>query len=88
MIDGLDLGIKAVENTEELSEDAAGVSPSSRAPRQHVGFVLDRQEHRVNIVHHRAGTGLVSCDVTPHGDQLRAVAPPCQPSCKWWIGRD
>ncbi len=40
-IDGLDLGVKAVEDTEELSEDAAGgVAVFETAYRQRVAFVL------------------------------------------------
>ncbi len=39
--DGLDPGVKVVEDTEELSEDAAGgVAVFETAYRQRVGFVL------------------------------------------------
>jgi len=40
-VDGLDLGVKGVEDTEELSEDAAGgIAVFETAYRQRVAFVL------------------------------------------------
>ena len=51
-VDGLDLGVKAVEDAEELSEDAAGgITVFETAYRQRVAFVL-----HTRVEPHRHGT--------------------------------